>query len=253
MNLGELYSYVDYIANKDHLGEPLAPENYQILLNVVDSQYYKSEFGKILLALDKPGEALLKVFNNSPLYRFLNRGTLVVTGGAAPLPADLAYTIDGTALLGGSWKFAKFLSVEAADKLKYTILTAARAKKVVFTQTPSGYSFIPSTITSAKVNYLRQAIAPVYDYCVGPSDNVYYMPVGSTISTGGDLLDSSSNLIVAGVTHDGSPTLPYTSISVEFDWDDADKVKLADMIIEMATIRSREFNVAAAINQEAKQ
>lgn len=253
MNLGELYSYVDYIANKDQLGEPLGPENYRLLLSVVNSQYYKTEFGKILLALDKPGDAILKVFNNSPLYRFLSEGTLVVASGVAPLPTDLGYTIDGTALLDGGWKFARFLSVEAADKLKYTILTAARAKKVVFTQTPSGYNFIPNTIVSAKVNYLRQAIAPVFDYCMGPADNIYYMPVGSSITAAGDLVDSSATLIVAGVTHSGSPTLPYTSLSVEFDWDEVDRVKLADMIIEMATIRSREFNVTAAIDQVSKQ
>lgn len=253
MDLGETYSYVDYITNKDKLGEPLGPENYRLLLTVVNSQYYKSEYDKILLVVDKSGDALLKVFNNSPLYRFLSRGVLVVTGGIAPLPSDLGYTIDGTALLGGGWKFAKFLSVEDSDKMKYTIMTASRKKKVTFTQTPSGYSFVPSLITSAKVNYLRQAIVPYFDYCIGADDNVYYMPVGSSITAAGDLIDIASNVIASGVTHPDNPTLPYISISVEFDWDEADRVKLADMIIEMATIRSRELNVTAAVEQTSKQ
>jgi len=253
MNLGELYSYIEYVTNKDKLGEPLSPENYQTLLKVADTQYYKSEFGKILLALDKSGDAILKLFNNSPLYRFLAQATLTVTGGKASLPTDLGYTINGTVLLGGSWKFAEFLSVEDADMRKYNILSPDLALKPIFTQAPTGYNFIPSSITSASVNYLKKVVSPYFDYCIGSDDNVYYMPVGSSITAAGDLIDSSSNVIVSGVTHPDNPTLPYTSKSVEFDWDEVDQVKLADMIIEMASIRAKDFNTAAAISQDSKQ
>lgn len=253
MNLGELFSYINYVANKDKLGEPLSPQNYQSLIKVVDSQYYKSEFSKILVALDKAGDAILKLFNSSPLYRFLSEAMLTVTSGSASLPTDLGYTINGTVLIGSNWKSAEFLSVGDADELKYNVLSPDLSLHPIFVQTPSGYNFIPTSVSSAKVNYLRKEIVPYFDYCIGSDDNVYYMPVGSSITATGDLIDSSSKVIVSGVTHPDNPTLPYTSVSLEFDWDEVDKVKLADMIIEMASIRSKDFNTATIMNQEAKQ
>ena len=178
MNLGDIYSYVDYLVNKDQLGESLDPSNYQILLNVVNSQYYKSEFDKVLPVLDLPQTELVRVFNNSPLYRFLTTSALTVSAGSVALPADLGRTLDGSALLDNGWKYARLMSVEGTDKMKYTVLTGAKAKKVYFTETPSGYNFIPNSITSAKVNYLRDVKSPVFDYCNDADDNIIYMPVG---------------------------------------------------------------------------
>lgn len=239
MTLGELYSYIDYLSNKEVNGKQLSLENYKVLLTVVNSQYFKDEFQKIIPALAVTGnEETLKVFNNSPLYRFLNSASLTLTAGVGALPTTLGSTISGTALMGTSWKFASFVSTEEADRKKYNILTPNLEEKPIFTQTPAGYQFIPNSIVSAKVNFLREVLNPYFDYCMDADDKIRYMPVGSLITTGNVLEDDSGNVLVSNVTHINSPTLPYTSISVEFDWDEVDKVVLSNKIIELVMIRN---------------
>ena len=173
MNLGDLYSYIDYLTNKDEFGKQLTLENYKVLLTVVNSRYFVEQFNKILPALSVSGGAeMLKAFNNSPLYRFLNSSPLTVTSGVAVLPPTLGRTINGTALVNLGWKYAEFVSAEEADKKKYNIFTPDLAEKPIFIQTPSGYQFIPSSITSASVNFLRKVLDPYFDYCLDADDKI---------------------------------------------------------------------------------
>jgi len=239
MTLGELYSYIDYLTNKDQFGKQLSLENYKVLLTIVNSQYFRDEFQKIIPALTVNGdEEMLKIFNNSPLYRFLNSADLTLTAGLGTLPTTLGSTLNGTALIGTSWKFARFVSIEEADRRKYNILTPDLSEKPIFTQTPTGYQFTPKTIVSAKVNYLREVVNPYFDYCIDSDDKIIYMPVGSLITLTGVLQDAAGNTLATDVTHINSPTLPYTSVSLEFDWDEVDKVVLSNKIIELVMMRS---------------
>ncbi len=239
MTLGDLYSYIDYLSNKEQFGKQLSLENYKVLLTVVNAQYFKDEFQKIIPALAVNGDEVeLKIFNNSPLYRFLNSADLTLTAGLGALPATLGSTLNGTALMGTSWKFARFVSTAEADRVKYNILTPNLEQKPIFTQTPAGYQFTPTSIASAKVNFLREVLNPYFDYCLDSDDKIRYMPVGSLITVGNELQDAGGNIIASNVTHVNSPVLPYTSVSVEFDWDEVDKVVLSNKIIELVMIRN---------------
>jgi len=262
MTLGESFDYISFEINQDSLGTPFTPEDFNRLLKVATNNYYDANYAKLLEVVAAQGISLTtKMFNNSPLFRFLSVKSYDFGNTIpplAPLPSDLRHTIGGTLEYNNVWRPADFLDIESYNRRRYNILAPSTKRHPIFVQWPDGYQFVPHSSRKARVDYLRFALDPVYDFCIGvDDDNVYFMPEGSyiKIETGviWSLYDLNDGLLISNVTHLSFPGVPYNSITVEWDWQTEDIVKISDSIIALSAVKSRELNVAQIAAQSANE
>lgn len=278
MDLSELKSYVNYILNKDQMGEPLSADNYNILLDVSNEGYYYLNYKEVLSIAAAPGITFTaKLLNNNPLSKFLKTKTYTgVLASPIDLPEDIKRTIGATALysstagIGGipppppeinpnqpSWRLVDYVDSEEYDKIRYNVLSKSLKRHPVMKETSDGYYIVPSNPKKLVVNYLRKVKKPYYDYCIGVNNDVeYYMPVGSYINEAGgvkNLYDSDNNLLAENVVHLSATLYPYGSKTIELDWNEEDISKIGDIIIGMASIKNRELEVSQLTSKKVNE
>jgi hypothetical protein len=151
----------------------------------------------------------------------------------------------------------QLFDVESFNNRRYNVMSPSLKRKPIFIEKPNGYKFVPHNTRSAIVDYLRAPITPKFDYCAGlDDDEIYFMEVGTQIKK--DLTDPEvynlydangreDILNVKHLTYEGE--YPYFSTTVELDWKEDDITKIADSIVAIASIKSREFNVAQSAAQ----
>lgn len=100
--------------------------------------------------------------------------------------------------------------------------------------------FRPITLQRVNFSYLRFPAVPYLDVCFGPNLEEYYMPAGSYIDAGSNLISASGVLIASGVSHTTATVFPYTSLTVESEWNDINKIDIAALIIDKFAINLRE-------------
>jgi len=247
-NLGELYEYIAFVLNQEELGEVVNAKNFNMLLHVATEDFFKQEYETVLKGIQLEGTAIgTKVFYDSPLSLFVKQASLSFPFS---FPSDLFATIGGTALVGGVPTPMEFLNFESFNKRTYNILGPSLKRHPVFVEIDNQYKVVPSSITSITVDYLRKQNTPFFDYCQdnsGSSDDIFYMPPGYEIRADGNLYANSTDTVPvqSNVIHFPTPSAyPYVSKSVELEYKDVDKPKIADRIIEMAAERSRELNLS---------
>jgi hypothetical protein len=262
MDLGHVFEYVNYTTNKDALGEPVGADNFNLLLIAANDSYYNTKYSEVIEIAGASGNDIgVKLFNNTPLFRFLkvksyDFGNTFPT--LAPLPTDLGHTLGGTMYYNNTWRPGKLLDIESFNNRRYNIMSPSVKRKPIFIEKPGGYQFVPHNTRKARVDYLRTSIEPFFDYCVGlDDDKIYFMEVGSKLLSGTpdeviNLYGANDVLIATNVAHLSSSDIPYFSKTVELDWDQEDVTKIADIIIAIASVRSREFNVAQAASQSSQ-
>jgi hypothetical protein len=226
MTLDKLYTYINFVLNRDSLGEPMSPANYNILIATANENYYNTAYNKVLeLSAAKGIDLSTKLFNHTALFRFLSSknyefGNIIPE--LAPLPDDLGYTIAGRIYYNNIWRVAAFLDTETYSIRRYNIIGPSVKRHPIFTEKTNGYAFVPRASRKAIIDYLRKVITPFYDYCIGvDDDNQYYMPVGSYIKTEDDIMNlygADNGLIVSNVIHLSNLGVTYFSKSVELFW-----------------------------------
>ena len=100
---------------------------------------------------------------------------------------------------------------------------------------------------NVEFKYLRLPVDPFFDCCYTSGMDLVYMPPKSRIVPVGmiNILRSVEGVTLAtGVNHylDGT-TYPYTSKSVELDWDTTEHDKYANILISMISYRNRELQM----------
>ena len=269
MDLAQLKSYINYVLNKDQMGEPLSADYYNILLLVSNQGYYDLNYKEILdLSAANAGTVTAKLFNNNPLKRFLkNKSYSDVVLSPIPLPDDFKKTINAVVLYTGqvssnytppddnpqleeqsSWRTVNLVTVEELDKIRFNVLSRRLTRHPVMSELPEGFHLIPMHPKYFNVNYLRKVNDPFYDYCIGADDDVeHYMPVNSYIDEDNgtyNLYDGTGNLLVSNVIHLTATVFPYYSKSRELDWDENDISKIGDLIIGIASAKNRELELS---------
>ena len=175
------------------------------------------------------------------------------------IPPDKYATIGGIGTVGGIPQPLEFLNEESFSRRAYNVLGQSLKRHPIFKEFNGMYVVIPTSITAITIDYLSKQTIPVFDYCQGlDNDEIYYMPVGSELRNDAGVINlyiSSSATVILGsnVAHYPVPAAyPYVSLSVELDYKDVDKRKIADMIIAMASERSRELNLSQIAEQKSK-
>lgn len=271
MNLGELFTYLNFVTNKDTNGEPLSAESYASLLKISNSEFVEGVYKEYTELLSVEGiDIAVRFLNNSPLSRHLKTIEYNLEGQAqvlAPLPDDLYATLRAAAKRDNTWRPAELVDKGTFDKIRLNMFGKNVKRNPIFLKEKEGYRFVPRNTREAYVDYIATPPTPIFDFCIGVEDfQVYYMPVGSYITidttsegTNGQtyqyhLYSSEGIIIVENVNHkDQDPDkFPLYSTSIELDWDEESKTTIIDNIISAASVKSRELDVVQTIKSNTE-
>lgn len=241
MRLDTLRDYVNHVINKEQLGEPQSPKSYNTLLKVVNIEKFVDEYKEWLKTKDP----------NSPVIRFKKmKGDTQIVNGVLALPEDYRYFIS---LLEDNevYKVVNIVSDEKLNDYRFGMLE--NTETPVGAIYPTEIKVYPKGTHNAELTYFRVPAEPYYDFCIDENDNEIYLPVGSQIRLVNNVLNvySAQNvLLYQNVTKEGI-TAPYTSLSVELDWDETEHLGIANLILKYLGLNIRDQYVHQVSTMEA--
>lgn len=252
MNLGELRNYINFVINKDQLGEPQSPESYNTLLPVVSIEKYNQEYDK-----------WVKTKESDPLKRFIKKFESNMENGELSLPSDYKYFIS---LLLEDDGVSKVVNMVSDIDQRFNLLDPSPVELPIGAELPQTIEVYPATSGKTQLRYFRTPVEPYYDFCMDSEDNEIYMPINSFIydhafieedDPGPALTDSVMNLytnigevLATNVTKTGGF---YRSKSVELDWSVTDHLAIAEMIIAKVSRKNKELNDYQVATMEANK
>jgi len=180
MNLSEILSLCNYVANKEKLGNTLTPEQYNILLEAVNTDFFRKEYEAAQkLALQLNVRLGSVIFKSGALTVFRERQTgVTVTAGVITI-SDLVeiyvYWISMVTTYESVRRPVEFVSdVELEDRL-----TNLLAKQLEYhpAAIDNGDTILiyPGDITSVDFTYLRMPAQPVYSWIQDAYDRGRYL------------------------------------------------------------------------------
>jgi hypothetical protein len=211
MTIKQILDFVNYIANKEQMGQSLSPENYNALLSGFNTK---------------------ALYGASSLRPFRTFTTLTTdANGIAVLPTDYVHYNKLLASYGATLRTIDVLSEEEMANRRTSLMETSLLIKPACTLYGSDVQFFPKNIghypnPAIELKYVRMPVAPNYDWCISNATGLHvFMPVGSYITDNGGttaqtLYDASANILAADVEipHIVN-TLPYTSATVELEWE----------------------------------
>jgi hypothetical protein len=185
MNLSEILSLCNYVANKEKLGNTLTPEQYNILLEAVNADFFRKEYEDAQKIAFTQGVRLGSViFKSGALRGFrYKEDDVTVTAGVITVSAlaeTYVYWISMMATYNGARRGVEFVSdVELEDRL-----TNLLAKPIEYfpaaIDNGSEILVYPADITAVDFVYLKMPTQPVYAWTQDAYDRTIYSPEGST-------------------------------------------------------------------------
>lgn len=259
MNLGEIRQFCNYLVNKDQLGNPATPEQFQTLLRSANLTHYDLEWQKLLRIHDQKGTPIIElVYDSSPLMVFAEEKTSSVYEFMF-LPGDYKYYLalkvqysDTQALLDCDI----MPIIKANQKAGNTLRGPDESDPFAYVK-DSKMWILPkyngiNTIFCV-LDYLRLPVEPVFDYCIDLKGNEIYMPPGYSINTYAQLIDSDGNVVNNYVVHPTVTTLPYDSRSVELDWAVDQHINIAHQVIAFMSVKDMNHQTGMYSEQKAKE
>jgi hypothetical protein len=243
MTISNFVKYVYDLARKEGKGNVVTPAVIVNWLTYVMLDNFNDLLTQALTLAQERQVALANViFDIKDLRQFIKSDTLVpvsytignVHSAKAPLPSDFKYELGLTA------------DMVNVDLLSYTLLPKYRGSVLNGNPEESPKAFIgggyleviPNDLNGLVFVYLRTPAKPYYDFCMDSADNEIFMPAGSTIQYNApqdwyDLYSESGVLMASDITKTGVQypgTCPYTSLTVELDWDEMNHVRFANVV-----------------------
>ena len=225
MNLQSIFDLVNYITDKEQVGNSLNPGEFNTLLPSVQWELVNAELDKI--TKDELTPMAGELITGSLLNPFKTTIPLTVANGIAQVPKDyvrfMSFTQTGAdtgtgAIVPTLREITPVASFARFQNNIYARLDIHPIVKIL------GYTFtfIPNDIPLVNLDYIRTPATPFYDYCQDEVGNAIYMPVGSTITVvnGVNILyDVNGGVLASGVTKDNMNALPWLSQTVELEWE----------------------------------
>ena len=252
MNVSELYQYCNYMTNKDIRGNFTTPEQYNILLNTVNLELFKTEADKLFkkhLANQQANVTPLALI--SPLRDLIEIQTdFTVADGAFDVPDDYKHFLSMMVHYGGSLRNLELVTEEEFNSIR----TGLSRRNIV--EYPAGVErsrkiyFLPNDIDLAErfgvgtqMVYIKLPTTPYYDYCIDSDGNTIYMPDGyyvDLVASVYNLYDGDDTLIEANVTYPNYSTSPTVSSTNQLDWGEDYHPYFAHRLLEKAGIPIKE-------------
>lgn len=213
MTNDDIYKYCLSILRKSTKGNALPPNDFTRYLQQANSEFKNQEYAKFE-ATQRIGDSFRPLKTSA---------TLTVAASAATLPtvAGSEYMHIIPTLYYGSIP-VDFLTLEEYLNRKGDELTEPSATyPVAYIDNSTQIKFDGVTSGSVTMYYLRKPDTPYYDYYIDADYEVKYLTESQAAYTLG----------TGEVYRDGTASGAVTSISKELDWEDSDKIKVANMIL----------------------
>lgn len=254
MNLGQIYDLTKFKVNQDQLGDMPRPSDFNVLLVSASLKLYTDEYQFLLRLHNEKGFPLSDLIEQSDtLRRFIRTQTgQGLTNGYVTLANDFKYPVSAEVNLSsvgpsGGLRHCDILGDKKFSMRKSNVFAEPAESRPFGNIAESRFYVVPDDADFVNYKYLRLVVDPVFDCCFTSGLDLVYMPVGSQLVQNGgqvDLQDDGGTLIEADVTHYlESTTIPYTSNSVELDWDTTEHNKIVDLLVTAIATRNREMNI----------
>ena len=225
MNLQWIFDLLNYVIDKEQIGNAISATEFNTLLPSVQWELVNAELDKI--TKDELTPMAGELITGSLLNPFKTTIPLTVANGIAQVPKDyvrfMSFTQTGAdtgtgAIVPTLREITPVASFARFQNNIYARLDIHPIVKIL------GYTFtfIPNDIPLVNLDYIRTPATPFYDYCQDEVGNAIYMPVGSTITVvnGVNILyDVNGGVLASGVTKDNMNALPWLSQTVELEWE----------------------------------
>lgn len=217
ITLGDIWEEVNGMLRKEISGNTVTPMQFNQYLRSSGYEFFDREYNN---------------YENSDqitasLRRFyVDLALTFTTGTSTNFPSNLYYPV---LLMYGNVEVDIVTESEWGDLIGDALL-APDATHPIAKYTSTQMLVRPTSIASADFKYFKRPAEPVFDYYYDINDNLVYLPVGAVhVWTTGEV-DSSGN-----VKTTGDPN--YTSQSVELDFEENDKVRIKNMVLQKLGIQ----------------
>lgn len=226
MNLQWIFDLVNYVIDKEQIGNAISANEFNTLLPSVQWELVNAELDKI--TKDELTPIAGELITGFILNPFKTTIPLTVANGIAQVPKDyvrfMSFTQTGAdtgtgAIVPTLREITPVASFARFQNNIYARLDIHPIVKIL------GYTFtfIPNDIPLVNLDYIRTPATPFYDYCQDAiTGNAIYMPVGSYINAIDDvnyLYDINDGLLASNVVKDNMNALPWLSQTVELEWE----------------------------------
>lgn len=225
----DILNIVNFAIRQENKGNPITRNNFSDLLYTKGLEYFEMMYDRY--------EETQEITDSLRRFKVTKQGAqLTFTGNSIDIPADYAhkgylyYKKDGTDV-----KPIYIVDDDMFMMLQDSYIDAPTEDRPIARFTTDYIEYLPSTLnqTYFTLSYIAYPEEPFYDYYIDVNGVTRYLSEDAThVWTTGEI-DSNGT-----VRTTGQPT--YTSLTVELDFNEEDKLKIADKIIQAVSVPSND-------------
>lgn len=257
MTLAGIFNLLNYIGGKELTGNAFTLDQYNLLLEHCTVEIKGEEYDKIFaLTVQEQPKGLSEFLTTSMLRPFVKEKSLPVDidHGQTDVPEDYEKWISGFKIYKGNFRNVELVGNDLFNIRSSSI--AYRADVHPFGRMVNNlFYFVPYDLSDIEVTYVRKSGIPFLDFCQDSATmEEVLMPKGSQISVAGVLIDGSGTVSNSSVFKSGA-TLPYTSLTVELEFEQWTHYKFISRILSKLSIPIGEDKIteyAMALEKQGK-
>jgi hypothetical protein len=179
MTIDQVYKFVDFIIKKSNSGGYLTPDEFNLIINRAQIQYFNKLYGnqndyRYDRPVPKIAYAITEKISNS-LSPFLSDSTaLVIDGnGQVNIPSDLFQTVSITHTIDGvEYEITRVEQDRIANNLS-SYYDAPTSDFPIYSQLRTKFQFYPKNLATASLFYLKKPTDMVWGYTTVSGRPVY--------------------------------------------------------------------------------
>jgi hypothetical protein len=179
MTIDQVYKFVDFIIKKSNSGGYLTPDEFNLIINRAQIQYFNKLYGnqndyRYDRPVPKIAYAITEKISNS-LSPFLSDSTaLVIDGnGQVNIPSDLFQTVSITHTIDGiEYEITRVEQDRIANNLS-SYYDAPTSDFPIYSQLRTKFQFYPKDLATASLFYLKKPTDMVWGYTTVSGRPVY--------------------------------------------------------------------------------
>lgn len=237
----DILQLVNFTIRKENKGFPLTRKSFTLLLDTHGLEYYEQLYDQY--------ERSNEVSDSLRRFKKTVSGTLSFTGNTIDIPTDYAhsgylyYKKDGTDV-----RPVNLVDDDTFMMMQDSVLDEPTESYPIARFTNGYIEYLPTTLdqNNFTFSYLAYPTVPYYDYYIDVNGVLQYLGAGATHTFVNGEEKSDGTVISASVS--------YTSQTVELDFNEEDKLKVAYRILRAVGIPIDEAGVyqyAQQLSQES--
>ena len=221
----DILNYVNFVTRKENKGQPLTRNNFSLILSTSGGEYYEVLYDKY--------EQTQEISDSLRRFKIQKSGAqLGFTGTTIDLPTDYAHAGSLYHKKGGTEVRAINIVDDDQFMMKQTSIIEVPSVDYPIARFTTDYiEYLPTTLdqNNFTFDYLRQMTTPVYDYYIDVNGVTQYLAAAAIhVWTTGET-DSTGTVRATGQPN-------YTSLTVELDFEEEDKLKVAYRVLQAVGI-----------------